>query len=333
MRALPLALGLIGALAAAGCADPAATPAPATGQEANVMVCAPGSFQNGNECIPARTDCPTGTALQDGSCVVVAETVEEPPPPADPPDAQVAAGPAPFDTVVDPRPGRHKPRARQLLVTELQALERLFQAAPKSSPDRPRIARRLAENYVELSAAAAQEAKLAANGVAAEKAKKIELASRTAAIKYYKLLIQDYPKFCLSASASSPVGGTGCSDEALYYVSLEYVRSGQRDDARKSMLQLIQNYPQSAFVPHTFFGFGEMFFQEALGDPSKWVLAEQSYKETAKYTSSPIAPWALLRLAEIYVKKGDQAQAQATLQKIARDYPGSAAAQSVPASP
>lgn len=331
MRAASLALGLIGALAAAGCADPATTPPPATGQQANVMVCAPGSFRDGNECIPVKTDCPSGTVLQDGSCVAVPPAEEPPPPPEEAPDAQVAqgaqavTGPT-FEAVVDPRPGRAQPRARALLITELQALERLFQATPKAAPDRPKLMRRLADGYTELSAAAARDGQAAAPGTDAVKMQKVEQAARVVAIKYYQTLVQEYPKYCTG-------GTTGCADEALYYASLEYIRASQKDRARSSLLKLIQSSPQSRLLPHAYFQFGEMFFAESTQDPSKWPLAEQSYLEASKSSASPIAPYALLRLAEVYAKQGHAAKAQSVLARLARDYPGSGAAPQAPAGP
>src|SRR5207237_1444318 len=54
----------------------------------------------------------------------------------------------------DERRSRLGPRVRALLVTEIQGLEGLFASTPKTAPDRSQLARRLAEDYVELEAAA-----------------------------------------------------------------------------------------------------------------------------------------------------------------------------------
>ena len=54
----------------------------------------------------------------------------------------------------DERKSRLQARARALLVTEIQGLESLFRTTPKNAPDRPQLARRLAEDYVELERAA-----------------------------------------------------------------------------------------------------------------------------------------------------------------------------------
>lgn len=58
-------------------------------------------------------------------------------------------------------PGPLELRTKALLVAELARLERLLQATPKKSPDRPLLLRRLAEGYAELAAIAASEKALA----------------------------------------------------------------------------------------------------------------------------------------------------------------------------
>ena len=57
----------------------------------------------------------------------------------------------------DQRETRLKARARALLITEIQGLERLLKQTKKNSPDRPQLVRRLAEGYVELEAAAVRD--------------------------------------------------------------------------------------------------------------------------------------------------------------------------------
>lgn len=327
MRARVGVLGLIGALAAAGCAEQVPPQKPLTGQDANVIVCAPGSYTNGNECLPVKNDCPSGTRLQDGSCVALAVAGDPAPPPPDPPPAPAVAAPTGLEAILDARRGRLQPRSRLLLITELQGLEALYASVPKDAADRPKLMRRLAEGYVELSAAAVRDGQATAMGSEVSKMAKIEQAARMAAIKYYQQLVDQYPKLCAVAP------NAGCSDEALYYLSIEYARAGKRDHARKTLLQLLQNHPQSSFVGHAYFQFGEMFFAEATQDPSKWALAEQSYLETARRSSSPVAPYAMLRLAEVYARQGDSQKAEAMRKKLAAQFPGSDAAGQAPSGP
>src|SRR5262249_41626531 len=99
----------------------------------------------------------------------------------------------------DERRARMAQKQRQLLVTEIQGLESLFSTTPKSSQDRPKLMRRMADGYVELESAAfrdkteasmkADEAKAKGSGNVAAmreeatKAGKILDAARQQAIK------------------------------------------------------------------------------------------------------------------------------------------------------
>ncbi len=77
----------------------------------------------------------------------------------------------------DERRNRLAPKVRQLLVTEIQGLESLYASTPKSSPDRPKLMRRLAEGYVELEAAAFRDK--TENGMKADEAKRKGPGART----------------------------------------------------------------------------------------------------------------------------------------------------------
>jgi tetratricopeptide (TPR) repeat protein len=233
----------------------------------------------------------------------------------------------------DERRNRLAARSRQLLVTEIQGLESLFSSTPKSAPDRPKLMRRLAEGYVELESAAfrdktenevkADEAKKKNPGQEAgfrgeaTKASKILVAAREAAIKYYTKLKKEYPKWCQATNASDPAKSTGCTDEVLYYLAYEYEQAQKLDDARKVYLELIQGWPNSKFIPNAYLAFGELFFNEAQGDPSKWALAEQSYSEVVKYPppDNKVFGYAHYKLGYVFWNKGDYARALSEFKK------------------
>jgi tetratricopeptide (TPR) repeat protein len=233
----------------------------------------------------------------------------------------------------DERRNRLAARSRQLLVTEIQGLESLYTSTPKNSPDRPKLMRRLAEGYVELESAAfrdktenaikADEAKKKNPGAVAGfqsesgKADKILVAARTAAIKYYTQLKDGYPKYCQNTNAQNPSQSSGCTDEVLYYLAYEYEQAQNLDQARKVYLELIKNWPQSKFIPNAYLAFGELFFNEAQGDPSKWALAEQSYNEVIKYPApdNKVFGYAHYKLGYVYWNKGDFARAMSELKK------------------
>src|SRR3954469_14418579 len=69
----------------------------------------------------------------------------------------------------DERRQRMAQKSRQLLVTEIQGLETLYASTPRTSPDRPKLMRRLAEGYVELESAAFRDKTEA--GIKADEAK------------------------------------------------------------------------------------------------------------------------------------------------------------------
>lgn len=233
----------------------------------------------------------------------------------------------------DERRNRLAPKVRSLLVTEIQGLESLFASTPKNAPDRPKLMRRLAEGYVELESAAfrdktenqikADEAKRKNPAQATNfknesgKADKIMVAARQAAIKYYTLLKSQYPKWCQSTNASDPAKSTGCTDEVLYYLAYEYEQAQQLDQARKVYFELIQNWPQSKFIPNAYLAFGELFFNEAQGDPSKWGLAEKSYLEVTKYPAPDNKVWgyAHYKLGYVYWNQGDFVKAMSEFKK------------------
>ncbi len=105
-----------------------------------------------------------------------------------------------------------------------------------------------------------------------------------------------------------PPGDPG---EATYKEALAAERASDFTTARKTYFQLIQTAPRSAYVPLTYLAFGELFFNDAKTDPSKWDLAGQAYKEVVKYPPPDNTAYAYtwLRLGDIARAKGDNPDA------------------------
>ena len=215
----------------------------------------------------------------------------------------------------DLRTTRLQARGRALLITEISGLERLYKRTPRRSPDRAQLVRRLAEGYVELESAAtrdkikadidADEAKQAKQKAKYDKSKReavaaqqIVIKSRENAIKYYTRMKKDYPDY-------SKI------DEILYYLAYEYEQNRDLDRARNVYLELIERSPNSPYVPNAYLAFGELFFVEAMGDPSKWALAESAYKEVTKYKppKNKVYGYALYKLGYVYWNSGEYAKA------------------------
>jgi len=185
----------------------------------------------------------------------------------------------------DDRKNRLQARARALLVTEISGLENLFRSTPKNAADRPTLARRTAEDYVELESAAFREktqAEVDRDGLKktnpsaagqkqtlANQANTIMLRARSKAEEFYNLIRNEYPNYPQL-------------DEVLYYLAYEYEQANDYNNARKVYYELIQKRPDSKYIPNAYLAFGELFFNEAQGDPSKWDLAAQAYTEAIK---------------------------------------------------
>ena len=224
--------------------------------------------------------------------------------PSKPPPPTATEGPR------DDRTIRREARKRGLLAVEVQRIESLFAGTKKNAPDRHQIARRLADGYVELESAAFRDKTEAeirrdaartknpqAAGVEqtqANEAERVMKGARKRAIELYTLLATDYPTHPLL-------------DEILYYLAYEYEQAGDLKNARTVYYELIQKAPQSKYVPNAYLAFGELFFNEAQGDPSKWDLAAQAYTEVVKYPppANKAFGYAWYKMAYVFWNKGE----------------------------
>jgi TolA-binding protein len=221
--------------------------------------------------------------------------------------------PAPSATDAGPRDDRKirlEARQRALLAVEVQRIESLFSGTRKNAPDRHQIARRLADGYVELESAAfrdkteaeiRRDAIKARNAAAAgveqtqvNEADRVMKGARRRAIELYALIAADYP--------THPA-----LDEVLYYLAYEYEQAGDAKNARSVYYSLIQKAPTSKYVPNAYLAFGELFYNEAQGDPTKWDLAAQAYAEVVKYPApaNKAFGYAWYKLAYVFWNKGE----------------------------
>ena len=235
------------------------------------------------------------------------------PPPADlkKRDQQVKPNaPTMTDAPRDERKSRLQARQRALLVTEIQGIERLVEGTKKNAPDRPQLLRRLAEAYVELEAAAFRdktEAEIKRDSLKksnaqaagqqqtqANQADGVMKQARRKAIEHYTSIVNDYPTY-------------GQLDEVLYYLAYEYEQASDLKNARSVYYDLIKKRPDSKYIPNAYLAFGELFFNEAQGDPSKWDLAAQAYSEVIKYPppNNKVYGYALYKLAYVFWNKGE----------------------------
>ncbi len=227
--------------------------------------------------------------------------------------AQNAALVPTLDAAVFRDDRRMPPRVLALLVTEIQGLESLFQATPASSPDRPLLVRRLAEDYVELGKAASTSVPVPSGGGAKTlRSARVSTAARARkeAIRHYTTLLDGY------SAGPTPYAQL---DEVAYYLAYEHERAGDRVSARRFYLDLIMHWPGSRFVPKAYLAFGDMFFDEAMTDASKWDVAGTAYAKVlaAPPPANEAYGYAWYRLAYVVANKGDRARAQEDFKRAA----------------
>lgn len=157
------------------------------------------------------------------------------------------------DAARDDRRARRAPRARALLVSEIQGLERLGLASTRTSPDRPALLRRIAEANVELAASATKDGSSA-----------VAQAAHKNAVRHYVALLSDHP--------DAPA-----RDAALYNLGLEYEALGDLTNARKVYFDVVKSHAGSPYVAKAYFAFGVLFRQEG-----KLDLARQAFAQAAQ---------------------------------------------------
>jgi tetratricopeptide (TPR) repeat protein len=220
----------------------------------------------------------------------------------------------------DDRKSRLQSRAKALLVTEIQGLENLYQSTPANAPDRIQVTRRLAEDYVELETSAFREKTQAeidrdglkkTNPAAAGQKQSIVLAdtkimnaARAKAETFYNIIINEYPNYPQL-------------DEVLYYLAYEYEQANENDKARKAYFRLIEMRPNSKYIPNAYLAFGELFFNEAQGDPSQWENAKQAYVKVIGYPppDNKVYGYAWYKLAYVFWNNGEYDKALNSFKK------------------
>ena len=223
----------------------------------------------------------------------------------------------------DQRQTALKQRALALLLTEIQQLESLLKATEARSKDRPMLLRRVSEDYVELENAAFREKTEAeikrdnfkqSNPREAGRQQSIANArkttmerSRQAAIRDYTKLVDDYSGQPSQTFPQNPPPAYPLLDEVYYYLAYEYEQASDYSNARRVYLDLIQKTPNSKYIPNAYLAFGELFFNEAMGDPTKWEPAKQAYQKVIAKPppDNKVYGYAWYKLAYVFWNQGD----------------------------
>jgi len=279
----------------------------------------PEAYKNINEC-------PSGAIKQEGRKRKGTSFKSKPPPPKK--NKKRDLGPGDVSALGelaerDSRKGAMKARARQLLFHEISSTERLYKSTPKGTNEHQQLILRLAEAYAELEQAAVREriskdieiqdlkrkkgskSKMSKLRKEISKAKAVEKTARGKAIGYYRRMSKWYSKY-------SKI------DEVLYYLAYEYEQAGDMKKARDTYKELVAKAPNSQYVPAAYLAFGELFFQEATADPSKWAFAEAFYKKVLGYPAPKNKFWgyAAYKLGYVYWNQGIYGKALEQFKKV-----------------
>lgn len=181
---------------------------------------------------------------------------------------------------------------------QIAEYRRLIEETSPDDPELPDLLFRLAEQYAQQQrywrfrfmemygkiekAPRAQRASLTSrqNGYQKEEQKYL-----TEAIKIYALIANN-PKFKNYARM----------DEALFYYAYTLQGAKRVDLARKVYQQLIQNYPNSKFIPFAFLAFADYFFET-----NSLAQAEKFYDKVLEFPTSPVYAYALYKKGWVYL--------------------------------
>ncbi|WNG28472.1 tetratricopeptide repeat protein [Cystobacter fuscus] len=126
-----------------------------------------------------------------------------------------------------------------------------------------------------------------AAGQSKAKAAKAELTARSKqygklALEQYTKIVQNYPDF-------------ERSDEVLFFLGTNLMEDGQDRKALVAFKRLIEKFPQSKYMPDTYFAFGEYYFNNSKGKRPDLERALAAYKKAAEYTESQVYAFALYK--------------------------------------
>lgn len=110
-------------------------------------------------------------------------------------------------------------------------------------------------------------------------------------------------------------GGADAAARA-YQSARDLERRGAQQEARVAYFKLIEEHPQSPFVPYAYIAFAVMFQRDAGKDTAKLELARQAYLEVLKHKDPSAQRFALHELARIHAALGNQQEALASLLKV-----------------
>lgn len=113
-------------------------------------------------------------------------------------------------------------------------------------------------------------------------------------------------------------GGAGDPAADLYVRALDELEEGDRDEAQRTLLTLVETHKSSELVPYAYLHFGELFFLRAKTEPRMWSVAGNFFRQVTKYPNEHTRSLAHIRGAEVEEARGEHGEAVAQYAKAAR---------------
>ena len=189
-------------------------------------------------------------------------------------------------------------QVKHIRAQQIAEYRRLIDDTEKDDPELPDLLFRLAEmysqqqrywrfRYMEMFGKIDKAPKGKKAGLESEQKKyqKEEAMYLTQAIKIYAVIannprFKNYPRM----------------DEALFYYAYTLQGAKRVDLARKVYHQLIQNYPNSKFIPFAYLAFADYFFET-----NNLAQAEKFYDKVLEFPKSSVYPYAMYKKGWVYL--------------------------------
>ena len=187
---------------------------------------------------------------------------------------------------------------QQIADTQIGQLQRLLKATDIGHSDYPDLVFRLADHHLEKKAFfELQEGSLYEKVyVAEEKGKKSEAKQLKAKQKKYqaqaKKSSEAAVKLYQHLTTTPQLSKYKRIDEALYFQAFELGQLKRESEMKASYIKLIQNYPNSKYIPNAYLSFADYYFGQ-----QKIQEALKLYEKVITFKDSPVYAYALYKMA------------------------------------
>ncbi len=181
---------------------------------------------------------------------------------------------------------------------QIAEYRRLIEETAADDPELPDLLFRLAEQYAQQQRYwRFRHMEMYGKIEKAPRNKRTSMQSKQASYKREeeKFLTQAIKIYALIAN-NSKFKNYARMDEALFYYAYTLQGAKRVDLARKVYHQLIQNYPNSKFIPFAYLSFADYFFET-----NNLAQAEKFYDKVLEFPSSPVYAYALYKKGWVYL--------------------------------